>query len=61
MKRFCLSTLLLFFTALLVDVHGAELRVGSKRFTESYILGEIITQAATQANEATVRVILVED
>ena len=54
MKRFCLSMLLLFFTALLVDVHGAELRVGSKRFTESYILGEIITQAAAQANEATV-------
>lgn len=54
MKRFCLSMLLLFFSTLLVDVHGAELRVGSKRFTESYILGEIITQAAAQANEATV-------
>ena len=55
MKRFCASMLLLFFSAFLIDAHGAELRVGSKRFTESYILGEIITQAAAQAKEATLR------
>jgi len=30
----------------------AELRVGSKRFTESYILGEIIKQTAVAAGEA---------
>jgi osmoprotectant transport system permease protein len=54
MKRCCALMLLLFFSAFLVDAHGAELRVGSKRFTESYILGEIITQTAAQANEATV-------
>lgn len=29
-----------------------ELRVGSKRFTESYILGEILTQTAAAAGEA---------
>ena len=26
--------------------HGASLNVGSKRFTESYILGEILKQTA---------------
>ena len=31
----------------------AELHVGSKRFTESYILGEIIKQTAQAAGEAT--------
>src|SRR5689334_21385037 len=31
---------------------GLELRVGSKRFTESYILGEIIRQTAARAGEA---------
>lgn len=35
-------------------LEAAELKVGSKRFTESYILGEIITQTARRANEATV-------
>ena len=30
---------------------GEELRVGSKRFTESYILGEIIVQAANETGE----------
>ncbi len=30
------------------------LNVGSKRFTESYILGEIITQTAKTADEAVV-------
>ena len=34
-------------------VVGAEpLRVGSKRFTESYVLGEILTQSARRAGEA---------
>ncbi len=33
---------------------AAELTVGSKRFTESYILGEIVTQTARQAGEARV-------
>ena len=46
--------LLMFCGVLLADANGAELRVGSKRFTESYILGEIITQAVAQANEASV-------
>ena len=33
---------------------AAELTVGSKRFTESYILGEIIARTASAAGEATV-------
>ncbi|MDO8595620.1 MAG: glycine betaine ABC transporter substrate-binding protein, partial [Sulfuricaulis sp.] len=33
---------------------AAELTVGSKRFTESYILGEIVAQTARQAGEARV-------
>src|SRR3989304_8643075 len=33
---------------------AAELTVGSKRFTESYILGEIVTQTARNAGEARV-------
>ncbi|HWN30128.1 MAG TPA: glycine betaine ABC transporter substrate-binding protein [Burkholderiales bacterium] len=32
----------------------ATLDIGSKRFTESYILGEILTQTASRANEAKV-------
>src|SRR4029453_8655544 len=32
---------------------AAELHVGSKRFTEAYILGEIITQTRKGAGEAT--------
>ena len=35
-------------------VLAATLNVGSKRFTESYILGEIVTQKARAAGEATV-------
>lgn len=35
-------------------VLAATLNVGSKRFTESYILGEIVTQKARTAGEATV-------
>jgi osmoprotectant transport system permease protein len=33
---------------------AADLKVGSKRFTESYILGEIVAQTAARANEARV-------
>src|SRR5664279_2038625 len=33
---------------------AAELTVGSKRFTESYILGEIVAQTARKAGEARV-------
>ena len=33
---------------------AAELNVGSKRFTESYVLGEIVRQVAQTAGEATV-------
>jgi osmoprotectant transport system permease protein len=36
-----------------VPVAAAELHVGSKRFTESYILGEIVKQTAQDAGEAT--------
>src|SRR5437867_1999448 len=32
--------------------HAASLQVGSKRFTESYILGEIVRQVAESAGEA---------
>jgi osmoprotectant transport system permease protein len=34
--------------------HAESVNVGSKRFTESYILGEILTQTARNAGEATV-------
>ena len=39
----------------LVDAAGAAppLNVGSKRFTESYILGEILRQTAQAAGETT--------
>ena len=40
--------LLIVFTA---RAASDELRVGSKRFTESYILGEILTQAANETAE----------
>ena len=36
-------------------LHAAELTVGSKRFTESYILGEIVTGKAQRAGEAAAR------
>jgi osmoprotectant transport system permease protein len=32
--------------------HGETLRVGSKRFTESYILGEVLVQAAQKAGQS---------
>lgn len=37
-----------------VGGHAADFNVGSKRFTESYILGEIIAQTARQAGDAQV-------
>jgi osmoprotectant transport system permease protein len=38
--------------AILGPAHGAEpLRIGSKRFTESYVLGEILAQAASRGGE----------
>jgi osmoprotectant transport system permease protein len=49
--------LILGFSAFVLSVSSAtadELVVGSKRFTESYILGEIITQTARAAGEAAV-------
>src|SRR6266581_5037265 len=41
------------FAACTAALAAAELHVGSKRFTESYILGEIIKQTAQAAGEAT--------
>ncbi|MET0334757.1 MAG: glycine betaine ABC transporter substrate-binding protein, partial [Rhizobacter sp.] len=49
---------LLFLSCLWVGVcgsasaAGATLQVGSKRFTESYILGEIVSQSAQRAGAA---------
>ena len=37
-----------------VAIAAAPLNVGSKRFTESYILGEVIRQAAQSAGETSV-------
>ncbi|MEX0958531.1 MAG: glycine betaine ABC transporter substrate-binding protein [Burkholderiales bacterium] len=52
MKR---AALLLMLVALSQGTAIADsLSVGSKRFTESYILGEIVTQSARQAGEARV-------
>src|SRR6266568_685639 len=42
------------FAACTAAIAAATLNVGSKRFTESYILGEIIKQTAQAAGEATV-------
>src|SRR3954451_5450568 len=44
----------LFAHALTAAAAAASLNVGSKRFTESYILGEIIRQTAQAAGEASV-------
>jgi len=43
---------LLFLNAAAAAPGGDTLRVGSKRFTESYILGEILTQTAARAGPA---------
>ena len=52
----CFKTMVahLILMALALPAMGAVLNVGSKRFTESYILGEIIQQTARTAGEATV-------
>ena len=44
----------LMWMAIALPATGASLNVGSKRFTESYILGEIIQQTAQATGEATV-------
>ncbi|MFI4922937.1 MAG: glycine betaine ABC transporter substrate-binding protein, partial [Burkholderiales bacterium] len=49
-KTLCLLLLLVAPTAFA----EATLNIASKRFTESYILGEILTQTAIRANEAKV-------
>jgi osmoprotectant transport system permease protein len=54
MKRQLASLMFVFCAGFHSHGHGEELRVGSKRFTESYILGEIIAQTATRIGEATV-------
>lgn len=54
MKRQLASLMFVFCAGLHSHGHSEELRVGSKRFTESYILGEIIAQTATRTGEATV-------
>jgi osmoprotectant transport system permease protein len=48
-KRRCLSVALLTALLLPIGATAAEefLKIGSKRFTESYILGELLTQAAS--------------
>jgi osmoprotectant transport system permease protein len=51
----CRSTIaLLLLASLPLAAGAATLTVGSKRFTESYILGEIVAQAAAGAGEAKV-------
>jgi osmoprotectant transport system permease protein len=52
LARRCLLLLLAILTAPVAEAEG--LVIGSKRFTESYILGEILTQAARGAGEAKV-------
>lgn len=49
MREQCVLTLLL---ALAAPLQAATLQVGSKRFTESYILGEIVAQTARRAGTA---------
>ena len=53
MKTFRIVTVLMLIAAAMLG-HAArdELKIGSKRFTESYILGEIVTQAAAETGEA---------
>ena len=52
-RRFPPALFLVFLAAALALPVAAEpLRVGSKRFTESYILGEILAQSARRAGAA---------
>src|SRR5437899_1585195 len=53
MAKIILSTWLIAITMSAAAASPATLNVGSKRFTESYILGEIIKQTATAAGETT--------
>src|SRR5436190_1751803 len=57
MKRACRLPLLAFAAMMMVraasgDAAESAINVGSKRFTESYILGEIVRQTAERAGEA---------
>jgi osmoprotectant transport system substrate-binding protein/osmoprotectant transport system permease protein len=49
-----MAMLLLIFLFAAAQARADELRVGSKRFTESYILGEIVAQTAAQSGVAVV-------
>jgi osmoprotectant transport system permease protein len=48
-KRSLLLSLVLCLAASIAPAHAEQVIVGSKRFTESYILGEIIARAARQS------------
>jgi len=48
----CLMALVLVSGAITAGAADGVLRVGSKRFTESYILGELLTQAAARHGQA---------
>jgi osmoprotectant transport system permease protein len=50
----CLAAAALLAAAFSFAAHAEALRVGSKRFTESYILGEILVQSAERAGVAAV-------
>jgi osmoprotectant transport system permease protein len=51
--RKLIAVIALLLLPVAADVHAdTTLRVGSKRFTESYILGEIVTQAAARHSRA---------
>ncbi len=51
MKNKWMLIVVMLLVALPAVAVNDELRVGSKRFTESYILGELLTQAANEAGE----------
>lgn len=52
-RRFAAAVLLAGLSASLAPAAAGEpLRIGSKRFTESYILGEILVQSARRAGSA---------
>ena len=51
--RICLAAAWLLLGMLMLPAQASELRVGSKRFTESYILAQIVAQQAQSAGAAT--------
>ena len=51
--RICLAAAWLLLGVLMLPAQASELRVGSKRFTESYILAQIVAQQAQSAGAAT--------